>query len=159
VFQVLGLEKLTKASPTVQWSFLAELEASEGRLSDPGDRLFSCSILLWVSRPWSRTIAQSAPQFWHGRTGLFEFEGEPTPVAPSPEYSQTTIEASPVIPRLPQENTPPRPLLPLEQSHRETEGDYLPHKTPTPLLTAPISPLSPPSPPFWGLTQAQIHPN
>ncbi|MGL5195244.1 MAG: hypothetical protein ACRC8Y_16815, partial [Chroococcales cyanobacterium] len=41
VFQVLGLEKLTKASPTVQWSFLADLDASEGRLSDPGDRLFS----------------------------------------------------------------------------------------------------------------------
>ena len=146
VFQVLGLEKLTKASPTVQWSFLADLDASEGRLSDPGDRLFSCSILLWVSRPWGRTIAQSAPQFWHCRTGLFEFEGEPTPVAPSPEYSQTTIEASPVIPRLPQENTPPRQLLPLEQSHLETEGDYRPLKTPTPLVTAPISPTSPISP-------------
>ncbi|MGL5193419.1 MAG: tetratricopeptide repeat protein, partial [Chroococcales cyanobacterium] len=146
VFQVLGLEKLTKASPTVQWSFLADLDASEGRLSDPGDRLFSCSILLWVSRPWGRTIAQSAPQFWHCRTGLFEFEGEPTPVAPSPEYSQTTIEASSDIPRLPQENPPPRPLLPLEQSHLETEGDYRPRKTPTPLVSAPISPLSPPSP-------------
>ncbi|MCT7965308.1 tetratricopeptide repeat protein [Laspinema sp. D1] len=173
VFQVLGLEKLTKATPTVQWSFLADLEASEARLSDPGDRLFSCSILLWVSRPWGRTIAQSAPQFWHCRTGLFEFEGEPTPVAQSPEYSQTTIEASPVIPRLPQENPPPRPLLPLEQSHRETEGDYRPLKTPTPLLTAPSpvspssppSPLSPPSPPkppaklvelVWATVNARI---
>jgi len=164
VFQVLGLEKLTKATAAVQWSFLADLEASEGRLSDAGDRLFSCSILLWVSRPWGRTIAQSAPQFWHCRTGLFEFEGEPTPVAQSPEYSQTPIKASPVIPKLPEEHPQPRQLLPLEQSRLEREGDYLPLKTPTPLIIA-QSPPSPPKPPaklvelVWAAVNAQIPEN
>ncbi len=176
VFQIVGLEKLTKATPAVQWSFLAELDASERRLSDAGDRLFSCSILLWVSRPWCRTIAQSAPQFWHCHTGLFEFEGEPTPVAESPECTPTPMmELSQVRPRLLQQKTKTRQLVPLDESPLEIKGSrppvQIPAPTPSPLDPLPVgitpvalspSPLSPPKPPtklvelVWATVNARI---
>ncbi len=73
-FQVLGAEHLTRQSAAVQWSFLSYLRDIEANL-----QMCESTLLLWVSRPWLSSIEQSAPEFWHWRTGVFEFEGEPTP--------------------------------------------------------------------------------
>ena len=73
-FQFLGAEHLTRHSAAVQWSFLSYLRDIEAHLE-----LCESALLLWVSRPWLSSIEQSAPEFWHWRTGVFEFEGEPTP--------------------------------------------------------------------------------
>ncbi len=73
-FQILGAEHLTRHSAAVQWSFLGYLRDIEAHL-----QLCESTLLLWVSRPWLSSIEQSAPEFWHWRTGVFEFEGEPTP--------------------------------------------------------------------------------
>lgn len=73
-FQILGVEHLTRQPPAVQWSFLSYLRDIEHTL--PG---LEFSLLLWVPRPWLCSIQQSAPEFWRWRTGVFEFEGEPTP--------------------------------------------------------------------------------
>jgi tetratricopeptide (TPR) repeat protein len=73
-FQILGVEHLTRQSATVQWSFLSYLRAIESHL-----QMWESTLLLWVSRPWLTSIEHSAPEFWQWRTGVFEFEGEPTP--------------------------------------------------------------------------------
>ncbi|MEK0178009.1 MAG: hypothetical protein EAZ98_15475 [Oscillatoriales cyanobacterium] len=73
-FQILGVEHLTRHSAAVQWSFLSHLRDIETHL-----QVWESTLLLWVSRPWLSSIEQSAPEFWHWRTGVFEFEGEPTP--------------------------------------------------------------------------------
>ncbi len=75
-FQILGAEHLTRHSAAVQWSFLSYLRDIETHL-----QVWESPLLLWVSRPWLSSIEQSAPEFWHWRTGVFEFEGEPTPSA------------------------------------------------------------------------------
>ena len=73
-FQILGAEHLTRHSAAVQWSFLSYLRDIEAHL-----QMCESTLLLWVSRPWLSSIEQSAPEFWQWRTGVFEFEGEPTP--------------------------------------------------------------------------------
>ncbi|MBD1887071.1 tetratricopeptide repeat protein [Microcoleus vaginatus] len=73
-FQILGAEHLTRHSAAVQWSFLSYLRDIEAHL-----QMCESTVLLWVSRPWLSSIEHSAPEFWHWRTGVFEFEGEPTP--------------------------------------------------------------------------------
>ena len=73
-FQILGAEHLTRHSAAVQWSFLSYLRDIEAHL-----QMCESTLLLWVSRPWLSSIEHSAPEFWHWRTGVFEFEGEPTP--------------------------------------------------------------------------------
>ncbi|MEG4871662.1 hypothetical protein QUA89_23260, partial [Microcoleus sp. F10-B4] len=73
-FQILGAEHLTRHSAAVQWSFLSYLREIEAHL-----QMCESTVLLWVSRPWLSSIEHSAPEFWHWRTGVFEFEGEPTP--------------------------------------------------------------------------------
>ena len=73
-FQIIGAEHLTRHSAAVQWSFLSYLRDIEAHL-----QMCESTLLLWVSRPWLSSIEQSAPEFWHWRTGVFEFEGEPTP--------------------------------------------------------------------------------
>ncbi|WP_199249816.1 hypothetical protein [[Phormidium] sp. ETS-05] len=73
-FQVLGVEGLTRQSTGAQWSFLSELREIEASL-----REWDYSLLLWLPRPWCNSIARNAPEFWRSRTGVFEFEGEPTP--------------------------------------------------------------------------------
>lgn len=73
-FQILGVEHLTRQPAGVQWSFLSYLRAIESHL-----QMWESTLLLWVSRPWLSSIEQSAPEFWQWRTGVFEFEGEPTP--------------------------------------------------------------------------------
>lgn len=73
-FQILGVERLTRQPPAVQRLFLRRLQAIEHQLP----RLES-TLLLWLPRPWFHTIQQSVPEFWQWHTGIFEFEGEPTP--------------------------------------------------------------------------------
>ncbi|MEG4066084.1 tetratricopeptide repeat protein [Microcoleus sp. Pol11C2] len=73
-FQILGAEHLTRQSAAVQWSFLSYLRDIEANL-----QMCESTVLLWVSLPWLSSIEHSAPEFWHWRTGVFEFEGEPTP--------------------------------------------------------------------------------
>ena len=73
-FQILGAEHLSRHSAAVQWSFLSYLRDIEAHL-----QMCESTLLLWVSRPWLSSIEHSAPEFWHWRTGVFEFEGEPTP--------------------------------------------------------------------------------
>ncbi|MDQ2098619.1 MAG: hypothetical protein QQW96_13335 [Tychonema bourrellyi B0820] len=80
-FQILGAEHLTRHSAAVQWSFLSYLRDIETHLE-----VWESPLLLWVSRPWLNSIEQSAPEFWHWRTGVFEFEGEPTPSARQWEF-------------------------------------------------------------------------
>jgi len=92
-FQILGIERLTRQPASVQRSFLRCLQAIGRSLP----RL-ECSLLLWVPRPWFNTIEQSVPEFWQWHTGVFEFEGEPTPVPPAnsaiPESRQSSVAAS-----------------------------------------------------------------
>ncbi|MCU0546606.1 MAG: tetratricopeptide repeat protein [Oscillatoriaceae cyanobacterium Prado104] len=73
-FQILGVELLTRQSAAIQWSFLSYLRAIDSHL-----QMWESTLLLWVSRPWLSSIEHSAPEFWQWRTGVFEFEGEPTP--------------------------------------------------------------------------------
>ncbi|MGL6283294.1 MAG: tetratricopeptide repeat protein, partial [Microcoleaceae cyanobacterium] len=68
---------MTRQPATVQWSFLNNLANIDLLLSD-----LPSNIVIWLTRPWLRTIEQSAPEFWQKHTGIFEFEGEPTPLPP-----------------------------------------------------------------------------
>ncbi|MBD2328753.1 hypothetical protein [Alkalinema sp. FACHB-956] len=74
VFQILGIEKLTRQPAHIQRAFLNHLRAfGRGYGETPW------SLVVWVSRPWIRSIQQSAPEFWRWHTGIFEFEGDPFP--------------------------------------------------------------------------------
>jgi tetratricopeptide (TPR) repeat protein len=74
-FQVLGVEHLTRQPASVQRRFLTHLQAIEYYLP-----ALECTVLLWLPRPWLRSVRQSAPTFWDWHTALFEFEGDPTPI-------------------------------------------------------------------------------
>lgn len=89
-FQILGVELLTRQPPAVQRLFLRRLRIIERNLL----RLDS-TLLFWLPRPWLHTIQQSVPEFWRWHTGVFEFEGEPTPLPP---VGACKPEASPVLP-------------------------------------------------------------
>ncbi|MBD2440884.1 tetratricopeptide repeat protein [Nostoc sp. FACHB-110] len=79
-FQIVGVEQLTKQPVAVQRLFLHYLRLAEASLSsEEANGFLESSVLLWISRPWLSAIQQSAPQFWHWRTGVFTFAGEPTP--------------------------------------------------------------------------------
>ncbi|MEG3898289.1 MULTISPECIES: tetratricopeptide repeat protein [unclassified Microcoleus] len=82
-FQIIGAENLSRHSAAVQWSFLSYLRDIEAHL-----QMCESTLLLWVSRPWLSSIEQSAPEFWQWRTGVFEFEGEPTPAKGDGGYSE-----------------------------------------------------------------------
>ncbi|MFM7363818.1 MAG: tetratricopeptide repeat protein [Cuspidothrix sp.] len=79
-FQIVGVEMLTKEAVAVQRLFLNHLHLGEQHLfGRESSRFLESSLLFWISRPWLSAIQQSAPQFWHCRTGVFVFAGEPTP--------------------------------------------------------------------------------
>lgn len=77
-FQILGVERLTRQQPALQWSFLSYLRDIDRSLPT-----LESNLLLWVPRPWLRSIQESAPEFWSWRTGVFEFEGDPKPATAS----------------------------------------------------------------------------
>ena len=89
-FQLLGIERLTRQSPTIQQLFLRRLQSIERYLPQ-----LDANVLLWLPRPWFHSIVQSVPEFWQWHTGVFEFEGEPTPLPPigstQPEASPTAV--------------------------------------------------------------------
>lgn len=89
-FQILGVELLTRQPPAVQRLFLRRLQTVERNLLH-----LESTFLLWLPRPWFHTIQQSVPEFWQWHTGLFEFEGEPTPLPP---VGSSKPEASPALP-------------------------------------------------------------
>lgn len=79
-FQILGIETLTRQSPTIQNRFLASLVRVDALLTQ-----LDCRLIVWLPRPWLGKIRQSVPGFWRSRSGLFEFAGEPT--SPLPELA------------------------------------------------------------------------
>lgn len=88
-FQIVGVEMLTKEPVAVQRLFLNYLRLSEAYLSGQESSSFlESSLLFWVSRPWLSAIQQSAPKFWHCRTGVFIFAGEPTPTVDNRVYAE-----------------------------------------------------------------------
>lgn len=91
-FQILGVERLTRQSPTAQRLFLRRLQAIEPNLSQ-----IESTLLLWLPRPWFYTIQQSVPEFWQWHTGIFEFEGEPTPLPPVGASKPEDSPASPPV--------------------------------------------------------------
>jgi hypothetical protein len=100
-FQIVGVEHLTRQSPTKQWSFLRHLRTVESYLPK-----LEPAIVLWISSPWLCCIQQSAPEFWRWRTGVFEFFGEPTPteennsIVESPSEDPEENPASTQTPKL-----------------------------------------------------------
>ncbi|WP_448604248.1 tetratricopeptide repeat protein [Thermoleptolyngbya sp.] len=76
-FQFLGIEQLTRQSPTTQRMFITHLQGIERSLP-----VLDSSLLFWMPQPWFRLLPQSALEFWRCRTGVFEFVGEPTPRPP-----------------------------------------------------------------------------
>ncbi|BAY13375.1 tetratricopeptide repeat protein [Calothrix sp. NIES-2098] len=91
-FQIVGVELLTRQPVAVQRLFLHYLRLSEEYLStQESSRFLESSLLLWVPRPWLSAIQQSAPQFWHWRTGVFFFAGEPTPTTHNGGYPERFV--------------------------------------------------------------------
>lgn len=90
-FQILGTEHLTRQPAAIQWSFLSNLRDIDAHL-----QMWESTVLLWVSRPWLSSIEYSAPEFWQWRTGIFEFEGEPTPAKGDFGDSEDSFEAGDV---------------------------------------------------------------
>jgi tetratricopeptide (TPR) repeat protein len=89
IFQIVGVEQLTKQPVAIQRLFLQYLRLIDEIFARAESH--SClesSFLLWVSRPWLSAIQQSAPQFWRWRTGVFVFAGEPTPTTQNAAYPE-----------------------------------------------------------------------
>lgn len=85
MFQILGIEKLTRQPAAVQRIFLAHLQAIKQNLP-----FLESGLLLWLTQPWFHTLPDSAPEFWQCRTGIFEFVGDPTPLSSiAPERIET----------------------------------------------------------------------
>ncbi len=74
-FQIIGIEQLTRQPVHLQSDFLNSLQILAHQFAS-----VDFNLVLWVSRPWCRSILQSVPEFWQWHTGIFEFEGDPTPV-------------------------------------------------------------------------------
>ncbi|BDI19813.1 hypothetical protein ANSO36C_56150 [Nostoc cf. commune SO-36] len=89
VFQIVGVEHLTKQPVATQRLFLHYLRLSEQYFStQESSRFLESNLLLWIPRPWLSAIKQSAPQFWRSRTGVFVFAGEPTPAIQNLGYPE-----------------------------------------------------------------------
>lgn len=102
-FQFVGIEQLTRQPATIQRLFLTNLQGIERSLP-----VLDSSLLFWMPRPWFRTLPQSALEFWRCRTAVFEFMGEPTPLA-DPGTPQSPRSPHPLKP------SPPQPNQPLDQ--------------------------------------------
>lgn len=88
-FQFLGIEHLTRQPATVQQQFLTHLQGIERSLP-----VLDSSLLFWMPRPWFRTLPQSAQEFWRCRTAIFEFIGEPRPLAVEEDEIHHLVEPS-----------------------------------------------------------------
>ncbi|MFW6358369.1 MAG: tetratricopeptide repeat protein [Chroococcales cyanobacterium] len=92
-FQILGIEHLTRQSPTIQRLFLQRLQAIERYLPQ-----LESNLLIWLPQPWLYNIQHTVPEFWRWHTGIFRFEGEPTPISQinisQPEVSLILYESA-----------------------------------------------------------------
>lgn len=89
IFQIVGVEQLTKEPVAIQRLFLQYLRLTDEYFSSlESSGCLESSLLLWVSRPWLSAIQQSVPQFWRWRTGVFVFAGEPTPTTQNQGYPE-----------------------------------------------------------------------
>ena len=96
-FQMIGVESLTRQPVQIQHEFLNSLQQLAHQFAT-----IDFNLVLWVSRPWCRSILQSVPEFWQWHTGVFEFEGDLTPVGkdkPSREIIQAPINPQPSLPK------------------------------------------------------------
>lgn len=118
-FQILGVEHLTRQPASVQRRFLTHLQAIEYYLP-----ALECTMLLWLPRPWLRSVRQSAPTFWDWHTALFEFEGDPTPIR---SFFNPSLASSPNIAR--------------QQDNKTSIAPPTPQATPTRLNGRHIQPL------------------
>ncbi|HEY9646240.1 MAG TPA: hypothetical protein V6C88_07725, partial [Chroococcidiopsis sp.] len=145
IFQILGIEQLTRQPAAVQRLFLAHLESIERNLA-----VIESGLVLWVSQPWFNALPQSAPDFWRCRSGTFEFLGEPTLAAPPvhpPQVSspldipptQPVQPEPPALPEPPQPPTPPAPPTTPKTSKTAQNDTPPPSDRPSP-QSAPPSP-------------------
>jgi tetratricopeptide (TPR) repeat protein len=121
--QMLGIEQLTRQPVHIQRAFLNHLRAVGRNFVH-----LDANMLLWVTRPWLRSIQQSAPEFWRWRTGIFEFEGDPLPATALVNYPAITEKPLISQPLVSQTAVPAAALLPLIQSSVQR-------------LTAPVRPI------------------
>lgn len=97
-FQIMGVEQLTRQSAATQRLFFTHLQSIEHSLP-----LLESSLLIWTTQPWFRALPQSAPDFWHCRTGIFEFVGDPTPLQNSGTWEIGTSGSNIRLNELPQD--------------------------------------------------------
>lgn len=133
-FQILGVERLTRQSPTVQRLFLSHLQRVEHTLP-----MLEASLVLWMPRPWCRMIQESAPEFWCWHTGLFEFQGDPTPV-PGVTKGGGLSQGSDAPPAVGTTVVPPAPRVTVPS------GEIPPPVAEDPIAPNPEPPLIEPSP-------------
>ncbi len=88
--QILGLEQLTRQPVHIQRAFLNHIRALGRNQLATLER----NVVLWVTRPWWRSIQQSAPEFVQWHTGVFEFEGDPAPAGPLNSHPAITDRPS-----------------------------------------------------------------
>jgi tetratricopeptide (TPR) repeat protein len=69
--QITGIDQLTRQPVHIQREFLSSLAVLAQQIPT-----LEFNILLWVNRPWCRTIQQSVPEFWHWHSAVFEFEDD-----------------------------------------------------------------------------------
>ncbi len=99
-FQIVGIERLTRQPVYLQRDFLNSLQTLAHQFAT-----VDFNLVLWVTRPWCRSILQSVPEFWQWHTGVFEFEGDPTPVGeakqipPVIQSPAISHQSSPVSPK------------------------------------------------------------
>jgi len=99
-FQIMGVEQLTRQSAATQRLFFTHLQSIEHSLP-----LLESSLLIWTTQPWFRALPQSAPDFWHCRTGIFEFVGDPTPLQNSGTWEIGTSGSNIRLGGLPQHDS------------------------------------------------------
>lgn len=129
--QILGLEQLTRQPVHIQCAFLNHIRALGRNQLASLER----NVVLWVTRPWWRSIQQSAPEFVRWHTGVFEFEGDPAPAGPlinrpaiTDRPTNTTVEAT-------AETTVEQPLeQPLVAFEQQGSEVLRPHRIDDPVL-------------------------
>jgi tetratricopeptide (TPR) repeat protein len=135
--QILGLEQLTRQPVHIQRAFLNHIRALGRNQLATLER----NVVLWVTRPWWRSIQQSAPEFVRWHTGVFEFEGDPAPAGPlsshpaitdRPSHSASTVEAV-------AESTLETPVAVARIAHEVSEvAPVIPHPIDFPTEAAPV---------------------
>ncbi|NJN86042.1 MAG: hypothetical protein HC881_06655 [Leptolyngbyaceae cyanobacterium SL_7_1] len=138
--QFLGIENLTRQPVAVQRLFFAHLQSIERNLV-----ALESGLLLWVPQPWFHALPQSAPEFWQCRTGVFEFIGDPTPVAIAPPSAPSAPAASPPPAPATSNGTQPAPAQPGRTNDVAVGVPVLNPTPPVPLRPAP-APTPSPSP-------------